>query len=376
LGEILGYRKVYAVGLVLFVAASIVCTFAGSLTGLALARFVQGFGAAAIMGINGALVRFTWPRAQLGRGIGYNALVVAIASAAGPSVAASILALGSWRWLFAVNVPFGLASLAIGWAALPMPPREARRFDWRSALLAAISFVALFAVAETVAHGGVSAVTVAAIVVAIAAGWPLIRIARRESNPLIPLDLISVPLLRLSYAASIASFAAMAIGLVTLPFYLQARWGFDHVQAGLAITALPLGVAVAAPVAGRLVERVAAGLLGGIGLLLLACGYAAVAVLTPRVGTAALVAAIGLCGVGFGLFQTPNNRTMMGAVPARRSGAAAGMLATARLVGQTLGAVAVAGIFHAAGTTGVVPFVVAAALGVVAAGLSARRLRT
>ncbi len=374
LGEILGYRRVYAAGLVLFVAASVVCTLAGSLTGLALARFAQGFGAAAIMGINGALVRFAWPRAQLGRGIGANALVVAIASAAGPSVAAAVLALGSWRWLFAINVPFGLASLAIGWAALPTPPVADRRFDWRSALLAAIAFAALFAVAETLAHGGVSLATGVALLVAAGAGWPLIRIARRESDPLIPLDLIGVPLLRLSYAASVASFAAMMIGLVALPFYLQARWGFDHVEAGLAITALPLGVAVAAPIAGRLVERVAAGLLGAVGLALLACGYGVVAVLTPGAGTAALVAAIASCGMGFGLFQTPNNRTMMGAAPARRSGAAAGMLATSRLVGQTLGAVGVAAVFRMGDTRSVIPFLIAAVLAVVAAVLSARRL--
>jgi DHA2 family multidrug resistance protein-like MFS transporter len=375
LGEILGYRRIYAAGLMLFVAASVVCTFAGSLTALALARFAQGFGAAAIMGINGALVRFTWPRAQLGRGIGYNALVVAIASAAGPSVAAAVLAVGSWRWLFAINVPFGIASLAIGWAALPTPALAERRFDWRSAMLAAITFAALFAVAETLAHGGVSPATGVAAAIAVAAGWPLIRIARAERDPLIPLDLIGVPLLRLSYAASIAAFAAQMIGLVALPFYLQARWSFDHVQAGLAITALPLGIAVAAPVAGRLVERVSAGLLGGVGLGLLACGYAMIAALPPVAGTAALVVAIALCGVGFGLFQTPNNRTMMGATPARRSGAAAGMLATARLVGQTAGAVAVAGVFQAAGTTSAVPFAVAAVLGVLAALFSARRLR-
>ena len=301
LGEIFGYRRVYAVGLVLFVAASVVCTFAGSLTGLALARFAQGFGAAAIMGINGALVRFTYPKAMLGRGIGYNALVVAIASAAGPSVAAAILAAGSWRWLFAINVPFGLASLAIGWLALPRPPREHRAFDWRSALLAAASFAALFVAVESGTRGDLR-LGGAALAALLVAGTLTLRRARRQTDPLIPLDLIRVPLLRLSYMASIGSFAAQMIGLVALPFYLQLRWRYDHTEAGLIITALPLGVAVAAPIAGRLVERVAAGLLGGVGLLLLAAGYVAIALVPPHGSVVPLVTAVALCGIGFGFF--------------------------------------------------------------------------
>ena len=223
LGEILGYRRVYSVGLILFTAASIVCSFADSLVALAAARFVQGFGAAAIMGINGALVRFTYPKDRLGRGIGLNALIVAISAAAGPSVAAVILGIGSWRWLFAVNVPFGLAALVIGIVALPTPPREDRRFDWMSAILAAVTFAALFAFAATLAHDAISTKSVLALAVGLASGLPLLRIARRDSAPLIPLDLIGVPILRLSYAASILAFAAQMITLVALPFYLQAR---------------------------------------------------------------------------------------------------------------------------------------------------------
>ncbi len=375
LGDIWGYHRVYAVGLILFVLASIGCTLAGNLAELALARFAQGFGAAAIMGVNAALVRFTYPHRLLGRGLGLNGLVVAIASAAGPSLAAAILALGSWRWLFAINVPLGLASLAIGFAALPTSPRHAHRLDWRSALLAAAVFAALFAVAASAAHGASSWGSGVALMVAIGAGLPLLRIARRQSDPLIPLDLIGVPLLRLSYAASIAAFAALMIGLVALPFYLRARWGFGHLTMGLVITALPIGIGIAAPVAGRLVERIPAGLLGGVGLVLLAVGYAGIAALPIAAGTVPLAIAVALCGIGFGLFQTPNNRTMMGAAPPRRSGAAAGMLATSRLVGQTIGAVLVAFLFRVAGTTSAVPFLVAAGSSVVAAVLSAGRLR-
>ena len=140
------------------------------------------------------------------------------------------------------------------------------------------------------------------------------------------------------------------------------------------MTPLPLGVAVAAPIAGRLVERFPAGLLGGIGLGLLAVGLAGLALLHPGAGALVLVMATAVCGIGFGLFQTPNNRTMLGLAPAERSGAAAGMLATARLVGQTTGALLVALLFHRAGPSSVIPLWVAAVLALAAAGVSIRRL--
>lgn len=374
LGEIVGYRRIYGIGLVIFVAASIGCTFAHSLATLAVARFVQGFGAACVMAINGALLRFTYPKAMLGRGIGYNALVVAIASAAGPSVAAAILAVGSWRWLFAVNVPFGLLSLAIGQRALPNVRGTGGRFGIVSAALNAALFATAFLAASDASHGRLDARTAAEAAAAVIAGTLLVRRVRHQASPLIPLDLLRIPILRLSYATSVCSFAAQMSGLVALPFYLQGRYHYDHVQTGLLITAWPLALAVAAPIAGRLVERVPAGLLGGCGLATMAAGLGGLVLLPTSAGSVALVAALAACGAGFGLFQSPNNRTMIGVAPPHRSGAAGGMLATARLVGQTAGAVLVAFLFRRFGTLSTAPFVAGAVLAIVAAGFSAGRL--
>src|SRR5580700_3269052 len=119
LGEIIGYRRVYLAGLLLFTLASLFCALSHTLLLLTIARIVQGFGAAGIMSVNAALVRFTYPRAMLGRGIGLNALVVAISAAVGPTVASVILAVGTWPYLFAINVPLGVGTLALGWRYLP-----------------------------------------------------------------------------------------------------------------------------------------------------------------------------------------------------------------------------------------------------------------
>src|SRR5579871_3573302 len=153
LGEIVGYRRVYLAGLLLFTVASLACTLSNGLLMLTVARIVQGFGAAGIMSVNTALVRFIYPRAQLGRGIGINAMVVAISAAVGPSVAAAILAVATWPYLFAVNLPIGVAAFVLGLRFLPHAPRASHMFDWQSAALSAVTFGCGIAAIDSLGHG-------------------------------------------------------------------------------------------------------------------------------------------------------------------------------------------------------------------------------
>src|SRR6202049_4106150 len=140
LGEIVSYRRVYLAGLLLFALASLLCALAHTLLLLTLARILQGFGAAGIMSVNMALVRYIYPRDLLGRGIGINAMVVAVFAAVGPTVAAAILAVGTWPYLFAVNIPLGVAALAVGWRCLPHTTPAGHPFDWQTVFLTPITF--------------------------------------------------------------------------------------------------------------------------------------------------------------------------------------------------------------------------------------------
>jgi len=342
LGEIAGYRRVYVAGLVLFTVASLCCALSHTLLLLTASRVLQGFGAAGIMSVNTALVRFIYPRAQLGHGIGINALVVAVSAAVGPTIAAGILAVGTWPWLFAVNIPFGVAAWAIGRRALPHTAKAPHAFDWRGALLSAITFGVGIAAIDSVGHGERPLLYVGEFVIALIAGMVLVRRERHAPSPLLPVDLLRIPIFSLSILTSIASFCAQMLAYVALPFYLEERFGYSAVQIGLLITPWPLGVALTAPVAGRMAERYPAGLLGGIGLLVFAAGLAALAMLPLHPATSDIVWRMALAGAGFGLFQSPNNRTMIAAAPRERSGGASGMLGTARLLGQTTGAALVA----------------------------------
>jgi DHA2 family multidrug resistance protein-like MFS transporter len=309
---------------------------------LALARVVQGFGAAGIMSVNTALVRFIYPHRLLGRGIGINALVVAVSATIGPTLAAGILATATWPYLFVVNIPFGIAAVAVGLRALPHTPRGHHAFDWQSALMSAITFGLGIAAIDSVGHGEMPLLYLSEALIAGIACIALVRRQLTTPSPLLPVDLLRIPVFALSICTSVASFCAQMLAFVALPFYLRDRFGYSAVEIGLLITPWPIALAFAAPLAGRLVERYPAGLLGGIGLLLFAMGLAALAALPAHPTMLDVAWRMALSGAGFGLFQSPNNRTMIAAAPRERSGGASGMLGTARLLGQTTGAALVA----------------------------------
>ncbi len=373
LGDRIGYRKVYLAGLAVFLVGSLGCALSGSLPALIVWRLVQGLGASGISAVNGALVRFTYPQSRLGRGIGLNALVVASAGALGPSIASAILAVASWHWLFAINVPICLFNLLLARRALPYSDRTETPLDWWSGVLSAVSFSLVFVGVDTLrTRAGIGAAEIAA---ALALAALLIRREAGVSRPLIPIDLMRIPVFALSIAASVCAFAAYMLAFTALPFYFEQTLGRSQVQTGLLITPWPAALAVVAPLAGRVSDRIPAGLLGGVGLLVLAAGLALMATLGRHAGDLDIVWRMAVCGVGFGLFQSPNNRTMMTAAPRERSGAAGGMLATARLVGMTSGTALVALIFGLAGRSAeAVELSIAAGLAVVAAIASIARL--
>jgi DHA2 family multidrug resistance protein-like MFS transporter len=374
LGEIIGFRRVYVVGLALFTLASLACALSPNLTALTAARALQGFGAAGVMSVNGGLVRFIWPHRMLGRGIGINAMVVSIAAAIGPTLASGILAVGPWPWLFAVNIPVGLAALALASRVLPANPLSGRRFDAVSATLNALTFGLAIVGADVITRTTAKLWGAVELVGAAVVGTLLVRREWPRQRPLVPFDLLRSRVFALSIATSIASFAAQALAFVSLPFHFENTMHRSQVATGLLMTPWPVAVGVLAPVAGWLSDRVSAAFLCAAGLLAMSAGLLALTLLTPTASPLDIGWRMALCGAGFGLFQSPNNRTMLTAAPLRRAGAAGGMLGTARLTGQTLGAVLTAILFElldARGETAALQM--AAGFAVVAAVLSLSR---
>ncbi len=376
LGEIVGFRRIYLVGLIVFTLASLACVLADSIVTLSLARVLQGLGAAGILSVNGALVRFTWPMRLLGRAIGINAVIISLAAAAGPTVASAILAVGHWRWLFGLNIPIGLVAIGIAAFALPSNPLQRRSLNWIGALLNVLAFGLVISGLQAVAHGEAPLWAILILTAGLTAGIFLVIHERSRVAPIIPLDLFAKPMFSLSVATSIISFTGQMMAFVSLPFFFQGTLGLSAVQTGLLMTPWPLATMVAAPTAGWLSDRYSAGILGAIGLGTFAVGLMALSMLQPGASEWDIVWRVALCGAGFGFFQSPNNRAMMSEAPLARSGAAGGMLGTARTVGQSLGAVVVAFLLGAAPEGGVRNgFVLATVLALFGAVLSGSRIR-
>lgn len=345
LGDIVGYRRIYRLGLGLFVVASLVCTLADSLVTLAVARFFQGLGAAGVMSVNAALVRFIYPARSLGRGIGLTAMVVALSSGLGPTVAAGILSIADWPWLFAFNVPLGLLALYLASRNLPRTPTDPRRFDWPSALLNALAIGLLVSAVDGLAHGLSPLPALAALAAALLVGAALVRRQLNQPSPMLPVDLLRIRPFALAIGTSFCSFTSQMAAFIALPFYLHDVLGYSAVQTGLLMTPWPAAIMITAPIAGRLADRYPIGLLCSLGLALKVVGLVLLAVLSSQAPLGVILACMALCGFGFGFFQAPNNRAIIGSAPRQRSGGAGGMQGTTRLLGQTLGAALTALMF-------------------------------
>ena len=347
LGDIWGYRKVYLSGLALFSITSLMCALSTSFWTLVIARVLQGFGAAAITSINTALLRIIYPQRFLGRGMGINALVVAFSLAVGPTLASVILSFASWNWLFAINVPIGLLALFVGFKHLPHNPVKitGRKFDIMSSAANALMFALLILTMEGISHEQKIHFILLEAVALLVVGYLFIRRQLRQKYPLLPVDLLRIPIFSLSIGTSISSFTAQMLAMVSLPFFLQNTLGYGSSQIGLLLTPWPLAIIIVAPIAGRLVEKIHAGLLGGIGLAIFAIGLFLLSFLPDHPSMFNIIWRMLVCGIGFGLFQSPNNSVIISSAPQSRSGGASGMLGTARLLGQTLGTTLVAMIF-------------------------------
>ena len=348
IGDVFGYKRVFLCGVSIFVTASALCAMSRSFEMMVFARVLQGMGGACTMSINIALLRLIFPPHRLGRVMAANAVIVAVTAASGPTLGGAILSIGHWSWIFLLNIPLGLLALALGWKLLPHnpPTKEPKRLDGQSIVMNAVFFGLLIYTVEGIAHDGLSTLLVLQGVITVIVGIMYIRRQLQIPMPILPVDLFRIPIFSMSIGCSIACFTAQMMALVSLPFFMQHTLSMSVAETGLMLTPWPLATTLTAPLAGRLIEKVHPGILGAIGMMVFTLGLLLLSVVGKGVGLADLAWRMAVCGVGIGLFQTPNNVTITTSAPIRRSGGASGMLGTARVLGQTLGTAIVAIVFH------------------------------
>jgi len=349
--DIIGYKRVYQTGLGLFTLASVGCSLPHSLNTLILARVFQGVGAACIWSTSAAILRYTYPRAILGRGIGLGGMVVFTSAAAGPSIASAILAVASWHWLFAINIPFGLVSLSMSQKFLAPAVGTRHKFDVWSALLSAAAVTLLVRGIDGIGNLDTISFNTIAVVATELAGAAILGVmmVRRQMGldiPMLAVDLFKRPIFALSVSASLCTFVGQGLAIVVLPFLFIDGLGFSQVMAGILLTPFPLAGGVMSHISGRLADRYPIRVLGTVGMAAMGAGLVLLATLPPHPTKMQIIWRAALGGCGFGFFGAPNNRAMVASAPRERSGGAGGISTMSRLLGQSIGVSVVAVIFR------------------------------
>lgn len=338
-----GFRALFATGVSLFTLASLGCALSTSLEMLVAMRLLQGIGGAATLSIAPAILRSIFPNRLLGRILGINALLIAANTAIAPVIGGALLSSLGWQWLFAINLPFGVIALLLTLRVVPSQRGAIRgRFDIAGAFCSAVMLGAVIMASNAFARPGETgdSLLIPALygLVAIVSGVAFVYRQRRAAQPLLPLELFASARFSLAALTSLSSFVSQGMTFVALPFLFQSVYGYSAFTSALLFTAWPVGIVLVAPHAGRLADRYAPALISTVGLCLFAVGLILLATLPDNAPVWDISLRGLVCGIGFGCFQSPNNREMLASASREHSSYASGVLAIMRTFGQCLGA--------------------------------------
>ena len=348
LADMIGLKRVYVTGFVLFTIGSLACTLSWSIWSLVGFRVLQALGAAMMFAAGPAIITAAFPPTERGRALGLMAIAVSAGLTVGPTLGGLIVGVASWRWIFLINVPIGVFATIYAWRVIPGASPRDQKFDPFGAILSFVAFFPLLlALSQGAEWGWGSPGVVAMFVIFVVAGAGFLLVERRVSQPMLDLSLFRVRLFSSGLLSAMMSFIVTSAVLFTMPFYLQTAHGIGVSTAGLLMTPIPLGMVIFGPISGILSDRMGSRLLSTAGLLLAGVAAYCLTRLSLNSSYFGISIRLALVGAGSGLFQSPNSSAVLGTVPPFRLGVASGTLATSRNVGQVMG-VALAGLVLAA----------------------------
>jgi EmrB/QacA subfamily drug resistance transporter len=347
LADLHGRKMLYTMGFLLFILGSGLCGMAPGLPFLVGFRVFQALGAALLQTNSIAIVVTAAGAEYRGRALGLQAAAQAVGLSAGPALGGFLIHALSWRWVFWINVPFGLLGAVMGWFVLPQTATLAadRRFDWRGALLLAPALTALVLLIDQGREWGAASVAFAACAIAPAVLLPLfIGWERRQQAPLIDLDLFRRPAFWTGNLAGLFAFALLFGTFFLMPFVFARIYHENPLVTGLRLMVVPVALGLVSPVSGALYDRAGArcGRVAGMGLSFCAFVLLIATMNGSRGSLLPTMAALAILGTGVGLFTSPNNGAVMASAPADRIGQAGGILNAMRSFGTSLGVAAAA----------------------------------
>jgi EmrB/QacA subfamily drug resistance transporter len=347
LADLLGRRRVFAIGVAIFTAGSLLCGLAPSPLFLTLARAGQGVGGAIMFATSLALLANAFHGRDRGVAFGVFGAITGVAVAVGPVLGGLITSGLSWRWIFLVNIPIGIATIAaIALRVDESRDPRARRPDWLGFVtFSAALFALVYGLIESNTHGWGSATVVGSLVAAGILLAAFVAVELLQRSPMFDFSLLRKPTFVGGLAAAFAISAGLFALLTYLVLYLQNVLGFSPVQTGVRLLALTGAIFVTAGIAGRLSARVPTRLLIGPGFVLIGTGLLLMRGLTPTSEWTHLLPGMILAGFGAGLVNVPLASTAVGVVEPARAGMASGINSTLRQVGIATGIAALGSIF-------------------------------
>ncbi len=349
IADMIGRKPVLMLGLTIFVIGSALGGMAPTLPLLILARLFQGLGGALIFSVNIAMITSTFPTNERGLALGLNAVVVSLGVSAGPTIGGIITQYLTWRWIFYVNVPVCLLVLLAAFYFYKedhSQHAQAGRFDPVGAILLALGLASLtLGLSFGQEWGWLSFNTLGALGLGIIVLAITVYVENHVEHPILHLSLLRKRVFAFANISFMLCMMALFAPGFLMPFYFEQLRGFSTVQTGLLLTPLPLTFALIAPFSGALADRSGSRWLSPVGLAIACFGLFLLSQVNLQSSMLDIIWRLVVIGIGQGIFQSPNTRTIMGAAPREEQGEASGMLATGRVIGQSLSVALVGTVF-------------------------------
>ncbi|MFZ0534671.1 MAG: MFS transporter [Anaerolineales bacterium] len=359
LGDMRGHKTIYLSGFGIFILGSLFSGIAPNVDLLIAFRGLQALGAAMLAANSPAILTKSFPVQQRGQALGLQATMTYLGLTVGPSLGGWLASLFSWRVVFYINLPVGLAAIWLSSRFIPSDTshQQAEQFDYPGAITFLMGLGSLLLGLNQGVEWGWNSIPILALLLSAVILLSLfIYIEGHVKHPMLDLSLFKQLPFTMTTASAVINYIGVYSSIFLMPFYLIQGRGFSPAQAGLILTAQPVIMALIAPISGTLSDRIGTRIPAVFGMAVLSAGLYFLSRLTAQSSIESMMLALAIVGLGTGAFISPNNSALMGSAPKSRQGIAAGILATSRNFGMVLGVGIAGAIFTTVlnyGSTGV-----------------------
>lgn len=352
LADLVGRKKVFGLGFLVFILGSALCGLAQNIWSLVGTRVFQAVGAAMLMSNSAAIITAIFPPKERGKALGLTGTVVALGSLTGPALGGILIGLASWRSIFYINVPIGLIGFAAALLILPMdvPCKEKESFDFLGASAFTVGMIlVLLGITNGEDWGWLSLPILLSLVLGMASLVLFVQTERKIKHPMIDLSLFRNRPFLIGNLSGGLSFVAMFANTMILPFYLQGVLNYQPAQVGMILMIFPIVMAIVAPISGYASDRFGPMVLTTSGLVITGLSLFYFSTLSATANFYQIVPGSVLMGFGTGMFQSPNNSSVMSSVVPQKLGIAGGINSLVRNFGMVIGIAWSVSLFEAMG---------------------------